>query len=252
MPRVLRIPLAAILACAAIVAGYLVLTPDVKAPRAPEPPACETGETVPGIDVSYYQQRIAWKRVRRAGMRFAFIRVSDGTTVSDPRFAANWAGARRAGLMRGAYQYFRPEESAIAQADLLIAALARDRGELPPVIDLETDGGLTPAQLQDRARVWVARVRDRLGVEPIVYTGPEFWRARARGADLTAQPLWIAHYTSSCPTVPSPWTAWTFWQHSDRGRVRGIAGRVDLSVFAGTMRDLQDFARRSRLRARRL
>jgi lysozyme len=117
--------------------------------------------------------------------------------------------------MRGAYQYFRPDQNPTAQADLLIAAVASDPGELPPVIDIETDGGKSPAQVVDAARVWIDRVRTKLGVEPIVYTGPEFWRTRANSGDLTTQPLWIAHYTSGCPTVPAPWRRWTFWQHSD-------------------------------------
>lgn len=252
MRRSLRIwalaALAAAAAGAALVCGRAGDDPgDVALDGAPP---CEVGPTVRGIDVSYYQDAISWKRVRQSGVLFAFIRVSDGITVSDPRFGANWRGARRAGLLRGAYQYFRPEESAIAQADLLIAALRRDPGELPPVIDVETDGGLPPAQLAARVRAWIERVRAKLHVEPIVYTGPEFWRDRAGGADLSSQPLWLAHYTRSCPTIPRPWARWTFWQHTDRGAVPGIERPVDLNLFAGDYLALEELARRSRLRGR--
>jgi lysozyme len=211
-----------------------------------EPPECRQGPTVPGIDVSYYQETIHWHEVRRTGVVYAFIRVSDGSTLPDTMFRKNWAEAKRAGVMRGAYQYFRPDQSAAAQADLVIAALERDRGELPPVIDVETDGGRSPTQIAQRVAIWVTRVRAALGVEPIIYTGPEFWRDKVGGADLTTQPLWLAHYTAQCPTVPAPWTTWTFWQYSDRGSVPGITGAVDLDVFAGTVSDLKDFARRSR------
>jgi lysozyme len=211
------------------------------------PLACELGPTVRGIDVSYFQESISWKMVRKSGVQFAFIRVSDGTTVADPKFALNWTGARRVGVLRGAYQYFRPEESPIAQADLLIAALRRDPGELPPALDVETDGGKSPAQLAARVAAWIERVRTQLRVEPIVYTGPEFWRERTGGADLSSQALWIAHYTASCPTVPQPWTRWTFWQHTDRGNVPGIEGAVDLNVFAGDYLQLEELGRRSRL-----
>ncbi|MEJ7603640.1 MAG: GH25 family lysozyme [Kofleriaceae bacterium] len=214
---------------------------------APAPPVCEVGPTTRGIDVSYYQDTIQWRRVKQAGMQFAFIRVSDGTALRDPKFTTNWLGAAKAGVMRGAYQYFRPEVPALAQADLLIAALAQDRGELPPVIDVETAGGKSASYIAQQVRTWVTRVRDKLGVEPIIYAGPEFWRDAVGGADLTTQPLWVAHYTTACPTVPPTWKAWTFWQHTDRGRVRGIAGAVDLNVFAGTFAELQDFARRSRV-----
>ena len=211
------------------------------------PPSCELGPTTPGIDVSYHQEAIRWPRVQEAGIQFAFIRVSDGTAVPDPRFVENWAAARRAGIRRGAYQYFRPDDSATAQADLLLAALAFDPGELPPVLDVETSGGRSPRQIADKIRVWLARVRDQLHVEPIIYTGPEFWRDGVDSADFTTQPLWLAHYTSICPTVPAPWTRWAFWQYSETGRVPGITGRVDLNVFHGTPDQLDDFARASRL-----
>lgn len=204
-----------------------------------EPPRCHIGPTTPGIDVSYYQETIDWQRVHRAGIRFAFIRLSDGAQLRDIRFATNWAEAKRAGLVRGAYQFFRPDQSVEAQADLMIAAMAgRDPTDLPPVIDIEVDGGLDASTVAERAQVWIDRVRGRLGIQPIVYTGGDLWRNG--GADaLGPQPLWIAHYTQGCPTLPSPWTHWTFWQHTDRGAVPGIEGAVDLDLFAGSLGDLQ-------------
>ena len=62
--------------------------------------------TVPGIDVSKYQGVVDWPAVQKAGVRFAFIRVSDGLDSLDEHFAKNWTGAHAAGLLRGAYQYF--------------------------------------------------------------------------------------------------------------------------------------------------
>jgi lysozyme len=203
-----------------------------------DPARCQIGPTTPGIDVSYYQETIDWPRVRRAGIRFAFIRLSDGAQLRDARFATNWAEARRAGLVRGAYQFFRPDQSALAQADLMIAAM-HDRGptDLPPVIDIEADGGLDPSVVAERAQAWIDRVREQLGVEPIVYTGVDLWR-NGGAETLSPQPLWIAHYTQGCPTLPPPWSRWTFWQHTDRGAVPGIDGAVDLDQFAGTLGEL--------------
>src|SRR5690606_34538148 len=71
------------------------------------PPECNLGPTTAGIDVSYYQGDITWSRVHRAGVEFAFIRVADGMDILDSKFEANWNGARRAGVLRGAYQFFR-------------------------------------------------------------------------------------------------------------------------------------------------
>lgn len=224
-----------------LVAGATAMVAMVidKGSGSPGVPDCGEGPTLPGIDVSYHQDKIQWAKVRKAGIRFAFIRVSDGTTVEDPRFDENWAGAKQAHVLRGAYQFFRPDQSPTAQADLMIAAIARDGGELAPVIDVEATGGKNPAQIAGAIKVWVERVRTRLGVEPIIYTSPEFWRDRVGGADFSGQKLWLAHYTAECPRVPAPWKAWTFWQYSKTGRVDGIKGDVDLDVFAGTIDDLR-------------
>src|SRR5262245_40196642 len=57
---------------------------------------CASGATTLGIDVSYYQDTINWTSVRNAGVRFAFVRLSDGEVFHDPKFSANWTGARQA------------------------------------------------------------------------------------------------------------------------------------------------------------
>src|SRR5687768_1787101 len=81
---------------------------------------CADGETVDGIDVSYWQGAIDWPAVAADGIEFAFIRASHGLGTVDTRYQENWAGARAAGIMRGTYQYFSPGEDVIAQADLML------------------------------------------------------------------------------------------------------------------------------------
>src|SRR5512138_1663344 len=79
---------------------------------------CGGGPVVHGMDVSKYETSIDWPSAKDAGIAFAFIRVSDGLQYRDPKFATYWEGARAAGVMRGAYQFFRPAQDPIAQADL--------------------------------------------------------------------------------------------------------------------------------------
>jgi len=206
------------------------LSSGVRAPALPRD--CNLGPTELGIDVSYYQGEITWSRVAKADVKFAFIRVYDGTTIFDTRFVDNWSGARRARIPRGAYQFFRPEQSPTDQADLVIAALRRyGAGELPPVLDLETTGGLPLEVVAQRAKIWVDRVRAQLGVEPIVYTNPGMWRIRPL-VELSAQPLWLAHYTTACPELPRGFSRWSYWQFTEDGRISGIDGPVDLDVRA--------------------
>lgn len=202
---------------------------------------CGKGPTVKGIDVSYYQGTIDWAAAKTDGVRYAFVRVSDGTTFEDPKFAANWQGTKAQGIVRGAYQYFRPNQDAIAQADMMLDAIGGDiaPGDLPPVIDVETDGGLTPAQVTAKVKTWVSRVKAATGRDPIIYTGFYFWRDQVGAPDITSSSLWHAQYTSaSCPNIAPPWQDWAFWQFTSSGAVDGISGNVDVNRFNGTLTDL--------------
>lgn len=205
---------------------------------------CAPGTTTPGIDVSYYQGVIDWSRVKAAGNQFAFIRLSDGARFRDPKFAINWDGARAAGVIRGAYQFFRPSQSVEAQAEIMVQAIGRYRpGDLPPVLDVEATGNLSASAIASRIRTWHDLVKTGTGATPIIYTGKYFWRDEVGGARaFSDNALWIAQYTSKCPDLPMPWTRWTFWQNSDRGAVDGVRGRVDLDKFNGTLAELQAFA----------
>jgi lysozyme len=203
---------------------------------------CGDGPTVKGIDVSYYQGAIDWAAARADGVEFAFIRASDGLGYIDSRFEQNWAGAKAQGILRGAYQFFRPSQDPIAQAELLLGKLDGSPGELPPVIDVENDGGLLPEEVEAAVRAWIGRVRPAIGREPIIYTGFYFWRDEVGAPDLTASPLWHAQYTTAeCPNIAPPWTAWAFWQFTSMGRVAGIAGDVDVNRWNGTREALSSF-----------
>jgi lysozyme len=210
-------------------------------------PRCAGRSTVRGIDVSKWQGQVDWRAVRAAGVRFAFIRVSDGTTIPDTLFAQNWTAAREAGVVRGAYQFFRPEEDPHAQADLLLAAMGPLRaGDLPPALDLEVSGDVEPRELVRRVARWTERVRAATGVRPVVYTSARNWAALTRGSrKFRSHALWIAHYDVECPSTPSSWRRWTFHQISKQATVAGIAGLVDENRFRGSLRALRRITVRS-------
>ena len=195
---------------------------------------CAAGSTLSGIDVSKWNGAINWASVAAAGTDFAFVRVSDGTANFDPRFAENLAGARAAGIPVGVYQFFRPNVSATAQADLLLENLGSlEPGDLPPVIDVEATGGKTPAQITAAIHTWVDRVEGALGVKPIVYSGRYFWQDNVKTSDFANYPFWIAHYTNNCPNLPSQWSDWEFHQYTESGSVGGVSGNVDRNHFNG-------------------
>lgn len=202
---------------------------------------CAAGPTLQGVDVSYYQGTINWSSVKAAGRTFAFARVSDGVNYPDSKFATNWPAMKKAGIVRGVYQYFRPTQDVQAQVDLLFAKLnaagGLQPGDLPPVLDLETDGGLASSVVVSRAKSWLAKVEAKIGVKPIVYTAA--FMSNVIGTSFGAYPLWVANYGATCPLMPSGWTNWKIWQNADNGSVSGIGGNVDTNVFNGNLTALQ-------------
>ncbi|MFH2010283.1 MAG: GH25 family lysozyme [bacterium] len=203
---------------------------------------CASGPTLDGIDVSYWQPNINWDQVAASGISFAFIRVSDGVNTYDTDFQYNWSEAQRVGIIRGVYQFFRPNQDPIAQANLLINELGgvMTPGDLPPVIDVEASGGLTKSQVASRVQLWLDHVENALGVTPIIYTSPGLWSSYVNSSAFSSYPLWLAHYYVTCPTTPLGWSNWEFHQYTDSGTVPGITGSsVDRNVFNGTLADLQ-------------
>ena len=207
--------------------------------------------TVSGIDVSKYQGGVDWPAVQKAGVSFAFIRVSDGLDSLDEHFANNWTGAHAAGLLRGAYQYFRPSEDAAAQAALFLQSVRRLRpGDLPPVLDVETLDDLPAKDVVQQIRRWLFYVAKRTGRTPILYTNSSTWTALG-APDLSAYLLWMARWEAQCPPPLSGFARWHFWQYDSDGRVDGIEGAVDLDWFNGTLEDLKLLAGQKPLTRRR-
>lgn len=203
-----------------------------------------TGDQLPGIDVSHWQEAIDWTQVAASGQRFAFAKATEGRTYVDPRYAANKAGAATVGIAFGAYHFARPDDSAndaILEADHFVDVAQLVPGDLLPVLDIERTGGLSRAEVTTWILTWLGRVTERLGVRPMVYTSPNGWNQRTGDttavADAGYTVLWVAHWGVDSPTVPAQdWAGngWTFWQYTDCGTVPGIAGCVDMDVYDGT------------------
>jgi lysozyme len=202
---------------------------------------CSTGATVKGVDVSYYQGTVNWPSVKNGGNAFAFVRVADGTKTIDSKFAANWPAVKSAGLIRGAYHFFRASQDPTTQANLFVSHLNASgglaTGDLPGVLDLETADGQSNSTVVSRALTWLSVVEQQTGIRPMVYTAA--FMSSIIGTSFSKYPLWVANYQATCPSMPSGWNAWEFWQDSSTGTVAGISGQVDLDLFNGPLSSLQ-------------
>ena len=136
---------------------------------------CGDSPVVQGIDVSKLPV-IDTVGPEGRGVEFAFIRVSDGLTHPDAKFAPYWEGARAANVLRGAYQYFRPSQDPIAQAEMLLGAIGQ---QLPMIAagDRCRDQRRTRTERGRGRRPGMGRtVTTAIGRPPIIY--PAITRGR--------------------------------------------------------------------------
>lgn len=208
-------------------------------------------EWLEGIDVSHWQGDINWTLVGKSGCKFAFMKATEGSTYTDPRFAGNWSRCSAAGIIGGAYHYFRSTSNVDAQIKHFVTTVgATTGGLLLPVLDVEDPQqwkGISPAELSAMVVQWLDGVEKQLQVRPCIYLSPSFADEMLAGdVRLAKFPLWLAHWTNGQPRVPPPWTDWTFWQYSSTGKIAGITENVvDLDRFKGGEEALRQFVSRS-------
>lgn len=197
------------------------------------------GQTVNGLDSSHYDGLIDFNQVKAAGYEFMWNKCTEGIGNADRSYNVNRAKANAAGILFGAYHFFRPGLDPIKQADWFLKNAELKSGDLQPALDWESFQG--PAD-QAKARLWLEKVEKACGQKPIIYGSPYSLNALNLAPEFVLYPLWIAHYGTSEPLVPNPWRVWSFHQYSDKGAVPGIpAPDEDIDRFNGSMENLKKF-----------
>ncbi|MEW1863994.1 GH25 family lysozyme [Streptomyces sp. NBC_00669] len=193
-----------------------------------------------GIDVSHYQGSINWSSVKAAGIQFAYIKATEGTTYTDPNFSANYLNAYNAKVIRGAYHFAHPDLSSGATQATYFAthggAWSADNLTLPGMLDLEGGCyGLSAASMQSWILDFYNTYKAKTSRDVVIYTSASWWNSCTGGwTGMSARsPLNVAYWTTgSSPTIPSGFPFWTFWQYSDSGSISGISGAVDRDRFS--------------------
>jgi lysozyme len=177
-----------------------------------------------GVDVSGHQGAVDWTEVAASGRSFAYIKASEGVTVTDGRMQRHFDGAGEAGLKRGAYHYFRARDGA-EQVDHFLSTLDGHAWELPPVLDIEEADGQGLALVASR----IAACVEAMPEEFLIYTMPGFWNGLPVKADeLGGARLWVATWGPhpiSCANMPAP----SIWQYSASAAVPGYPGHADVN-----------------------
>lgn len=220
---------------------------------------------VHGVDVSYWEPKVDWRALRAQGFRFAFVRATSSTGYVDPKFAEHWAGAREAGILRGAYHYLFGGQDAKKQAELFINTVGSDKGELPPIVDLEDkyNEDVPNRKIMQTCKVFLDIIEPAFGRTPMVYSRKTYLephvsingKAPSWANDYD---LWVAQYpfefdlgrmpNVNMPKQPQGWRKWKFWQYSESAIVGGVTNEsnqpteIDLNWFRGTEAELFQFA----------
>lgn len=199
-----------------------------------------------GIDISHYQNGIAWdslmvltdasRRTIRSKIKakdikpvsFVFIKATEGCSMHDKNFRRHWKDAEKHGLRKGAYHFFRSSKSPELQARNFIRTVGKiAHDDLPPVLDIETiHSGCSHKTLNERALKWLTAVEKHYGRKPIVYSSAYFIKDILSEEIKRNYHIWVAHYETDMPGCDR----WNIWQFTDNAVVYGIDGFTDLNV----------------------
>lgn len=232
-----------------------------------------TSERIYGIDISKYQHEIRkrkypihWDRLRITHLgtisrkrvngtvsypvSFIYIKSTEGSTIRNRYYAADYRQALSHGIRVGSYHFFSTTSPAVAQARQFVRHSQFQKGDLPPVLDLEP----YPSQIQrmggtavlwNHVRTWLRLIQQYTGVKPVLYISQTFVNKYLPEApDIKKNyPVWIARYGEYKPDVKL-----VYWQLSPDGRVDGIKGAVDINVFNGYQNVFNDYLKKSTIR----
>lgn len=199
------------------------------------------GHSIFGLDISHHQGEIKWDKLtagqsEKAPLKFVYIKATEGRDHEDTRFGTNWKEAKEHGFLRGAYHYFTAASSGDAQANKFIKTVKLEKGDLPPMVDIEE----IPEDKETfilELKKFILRLEEHYGVKPLIYSYPKFHNKYLDEPFFWDYELWIAHYNA---VKPESNREWIIWQFTEKGKVPGIKHKVDINVIKDGERKLQE------------
>ncbi len=197
----------------------------------------ENNETSFGIDVSTWQRKIDWRKVKQSGVSFAMIRagfrkLDSGTIVMDNRFLDNIKGAIANNINVGVYFFSVATNGAEAleEAQWLVNVIKDYDITYPVAIDIEVFNqnrmqGVSYDTMTDNALIFCEYVR-KMGYTPMIYSYANAFTKYFNTAKFKNERIWLAQYNDTVTYKGK----YHMWQNTSDGSVPGIDGRVDMNV----------------------
>lgn len=188
--------------------------------------------SIPGIDVSYWQGTIDWDKVKAEGIQFTFIRVGHGSRKLDTKFERNITEANRVGIPAGVYFYSTAQsvEQAILDAQFVIDSIQGYTISYPVVIDMEDSSqvNLGKQVITDMIIAFCNEIREA-GYTPMIYCNENWYKNYIDFEQLGDIERWIARYNvKGAANIERD-----IWQAGSTTRLNGINGNADID-FAYT------------------
>lgn len=192
---------------------------------------------IAGVDLSHFQGTVDWEILSNEDIQFAYIKATEGSSHVDEQFAANWQQAGKTSLKVGAYHFFSFDSPGETQAMNFITSVGIRDGMLPPAIDVEyyADKRNNPPDskaVQEQLQAMICQIESYYQTAPVIYATEEVWERYLKG-HFDDYPIWIRNVITK-PKIQEPWT---FWQYTNRARLKGYTGEetfIDLNVFHGS------------------
>lgn len=194
------------------------------------PPSSEV--TYDGIDVSEWQGEINWEEVSQSGIKFVYIRASEGNNYEDPYAIRNYNGAKENGIKVGFYHYLTAanEEEALDEAEFFVSIIKGLKVDCKLAMDFEYFGELSKEEINQISNIFLEEVKRLSGKEVIIYSDA-YNAAYTFSKELAnSYPIWVADYGAREPGNGN-WNTWEGFQYTDEGRITGIYGNVDRDYF---------------------
>ena len=185
-----------------------------------------------GIDVSKHNGKINWERVAAdPKIQFVYINATEGASLVDKTYRRNIDEARKNGLKVGSYHFFTSYKTPEEQYKNFKRQVKKGEQDLLPMVDVEEAGNKNARREVLQQRLWrfMELVKDDYGEYPVVYSQYKFYN------DLLAPEfnnciIFIARYGKAAPALRGG-GEYNIWQYTERGKVDGIRGYVDLDRF---------------------
>ena len=184
-----------------------------------------------GIDVSVHNGNIDWNKVKADGIEFAILRAGFGRLEKqkDEKFEQNYAEAKAAGIPVGTYWYsyaMSPEEAEL-EANVFLKVIKGKQFEMPVYFDLEEKKqfDLGKEKVSAIMRAFLERV-ESAGYFTGLYGSASPLFTHTADDIKSHYTIWLAHWVDRTNYSG----AYAVWQYSEKGKVDGISGNVDLDI----------------------